>query len=125
MPLDVSAEEKERVLCVTATGKVAKDDYDRLAPRIDALSKKWGGMVVLLHIREFDGWRKAADWEQTKFALRHFRHVERMAVVGERAWQKGAAEFCKPFTRAEIHLFDPDELQKAREWLIETQRAAH
>ena len=43
--------------------------------------------------------------------------IERIAMVGETAWQHWMATFCKPFTTAKVRYFDRTETPTAREWL--------
>jgi hypothetical protein len=119
MPLELSTENEGRILAVTVIGKLTKEDYDRFVPEVDRLVKQFGKIDLLFHMRDFHGWRAAALWEDTKFAVRHFHDIDRLAVVGEKAWQKGMTVFCKPFTKAEVRYFNQDEFEKAGEWLRE------
>jgi hypothetical protein len=41
-------------------------------------------------------------WEDIKFSVKHFADIERLAMVGDKKWQRGMAAFCKPFTKATI-----------------------
>jgi len=59
-------------------------------------------------------------WEDTKFAVHHFRDIERLAVVGETKWQEGMTVFCKPFTTATIRYFDHSKASEASDWLATT-----
>ena len=52
--------------------------------------------------------------------MRHFADIERLAMVGEKKWQKGMATFCKPFTTATIRYFDHADAVEARKWLGES-----
>ena len=69
--------------------------------------------------QDFHGWSFGALWEDIKFDLKHFRDIDRLAMVGDRTWQKWMATFCRPFTSATIRYFDHDEITDAREWLFE------
>ena len=44
---------------------------------------------------------------------------ERLAMVGETAWEKGMAVVCKPFTMAKIRYFDAAEIDAAWQWIQE------
>lgn len=57
-------------------------------------------------MHDFHGWELAAAWEDTKFSMRHFHDSERLAMVGEKAWQHWMAVFCKPFTKADVRYFE-------------------
>ena len=65
------------------------------------------------------GWEVGAAWEDVKFATKHFSDIERLAMVGEKKWQKGMAIFCKPFTKATVRYFDHVDAVDARKWLDE------
>jgi hypothetical protein len=56
-------------------------------------------------------------WEDLKFDLKHWKDIERLAIVGDKKWEKGMAAFCKPFTKAQIRYFDAAQVAEAREWL--------
>ena len=48
-----------------------------------------------------------AFWEDAKFGLHHYRDIERIAVVGEKTWQRAMTTICRPFTQAEIETVAP------------------
>ena len=56
---------------------------------------------------------------EVDFDLKHFRDVERLAIVGDKPWQKGLSLFCKPFTSAKVKYFDHADLEEAKTWLAE------
>ncbi len=55
--------------------------------------------------------------------MKHFADIERVAVVGDKKWEHGIAEFYKPFTRASIRYFDQASAAEARKWLRETEQS--
>ena len=106
-----------RVLEVTVSGKLAHEDYQRFVPEFERLLKEHGKLRVLFEMADFHGWEAGALWDDIKFDLRHFSDVERLAMVGERQWEKGMSVFCKPFTTAHIRYFDKSQAAQARAWL--------
>jgi SpoIIAA-like len=107
------------VLEVRATGKLTKEFYEELVPIVDQQIKQFGKIRVLFMMDDFHGWTAGALWEDMKFDLKHWRDIERLAIVGESKWEKGMATFCKPFTSASIKYFDECEIEAARKWLAE------
>jgi SpoIIAA-like len=106
-----------RVLEVRVTGKLTKDAYQKLVPAVDAQIKEYGKLRILFVMEDFHGWTAGAMWEDLKFDLKHWKDIERLAIVGDKKWEKGMASFCKPFTKATIRYFDAAELDEAREWV--------
>ena len=81
------------------------------------LVKQHGKTRVLFEMVDFHGWEAAALWDDIKFDLKHFSHIERLAMVGDTKWEKGMSVFCRPFTTAEIRYFERTALDQARAWL--------
>ncbi len=79
--------------------------------------KEHGKIRILFIMHDFHGWSAGAAWEDFKFDLKHFNHIERLAIVGETKWEKGMSVFCRPFTTAKIKYFDHADIEKAREWI--------
>ena len=108
------------VLEIKVTGKLTKEFYEEFVPKVDAQIEEHGKVRILFEMHEFHGWTAGALWEDTKFAMHHWRDIERLAIVGETKWQKGMAVFCKPFTMAKVKYFDRDDVEQARTWVLES-----
>ncbi len=80
---------------------------------------KHGTIRVLFDMRDFHGWSVGALWEDIKFDVKHFKDIDRLAVVGDRTWEKWMATFCRPFTSADIRYFDQSEAEVGRQWINE------
>jgi hypothetical protein len=68
---------------------------------------------------DFHGWEGSALRDDINFDIEHFSDIERLAVVGDKKWEKVMSVFCKPFTTAMIRYFDCAGTAKTREWLAE------
>jgi hypothetical protein len=55
--------------------------------------------------------------EYMKFDFKHWKDIERLAIVGESKWEEGMSVFCKPFTAAKIQYFDIAKLAEAKAWI--------
>ncbi len=99
------------------SGKLTSSDYDHFVQEFDRLVNLHGKLCVLFEMADFHGWDAGALWADTKFAIKHFSDIERIAMVGETKWEHGMAIFCKPFTKAKIRYFNHDKCTEARAWL--------
>ena len=104
-------------ICIT--GKLKKDDYALFLPVVEQAIERCGKVRMIVLLKDFHGWTAGALWEDIKFDLKHFNHIERLAIAGETAWEKGMAVFCKPFTTAKVKYFDIDDLGQAEAWVVE------
>src|SRR5438270_6469725 len=93
---------------VELSGKISKEDYQRFVPLAEKLIRERGKLRLLVRMQDFDGWTLGSLWEDFKFDAKHFRDIERIAFVGDEAWEKGMSKLCKAFTTAAIRFFNPD-----------------
>lgn len=115
----VEIEVEGKKMVVSVTGKLEKADYELFVPAAEKLIKEQGKIRVLFIMHDFKGWTAGGVWEDIKFDLKHFNHIERLAVVGESKWEHGMAVFCRPFTTASLKYFDVSQLDEARRWIDE------
>jgi len=108
-----------KILGFRMSGKLHDADYKMFVPLIDAAIAKEGKVRLLVEFHDFQGWDAHALWDDVKFATTHCTKLERIAMVGEKTWQKWMAAVCKPFTMAKIHYFDASQIDAAKAWLTE------
>lgn len=101
------------------SGKLHDEDYKKLVPLVDAELAKEGTVNLLAQFHDFHGWDLHAVWDDIKFAATHCTKIKRIAVVGDKAWEKWIAAVCKPFTLATVRYFDQAEIDAAKAWLAE------
>jgi len=108
---------RDGVLGFRLSGRLHDEDYQHFIPAVEAAIQKHGKVRLLAHFEDFHGWDLPALWDDITFATRHYADVERVALVGEKTWEKWMAQVCKPFTKAELRYFDHAELAAAWEWV--------
>jgi len=106
-----------KFLEVHVSEKLTDEDYQRFVPQFERLIGRHGKIRVLFEMSQFHGWEAKALWDDIKFDVKHFKDIERLAMVGEKKWQQWMAGFCKPFTTASIRYFDHEQTDAARAWL--------
>ena len=107
----------EKVLGFKLSGKLHDEAYKNFVPVIDGAVTKQGKIRLLAQFNDFHGWDLHALWDDIKFSTTHCTKIERIALVGDKAWEKWMAKVCKPFTMAKIKYFDLSEVDAAKEWL--------
>ncbi len=120
MSIQLTEESDGRILVVHVSGKLLAADYADFVSEFERLVRQHGKVRMLFDMTGFHGWEAGALWEDTKFAINHYSDIERLAMVGEKRWQRGMATFCKPFTKAAVRYFEHADAAEARQWLLET-----
>jgi hypothetical protein len=107
----------DKVLAFKMSGKLHDEDYKKFVPMVDEAISKHGKARILAQFHDFKGWDARALWDDIKFSTTHCTKIEKIALVGEKAWEKWMATVCKPFTMAKVQYFDAANLDAAKEWL--------
>ena len=102
-------------------GRLRDEDYKQFMPKMETMLTAEGKVRLFVQFEDFHGWDMHAAWDDLKFGLKHYADFERIAMVGDRRWEKWMAAFCKPFTRAEVKYFDRSEVETAWKWLQEEE----
>jgi len=98
------------------TGKLTEKDYEIVIPELERRIEEYGNLRLLIILEDFQGWTAGALWEDIKFDFKHFHDFDKIALVGDRNWEKTATLFLKPFTGAELSYFTMEDLDEARNW---------
>jgi len=97
-------------------GKLTPAEQVQFQKCVADLISKEGKVSVLVLAQEFQGWDKG-DWGDVSFQAEYDRHIEKMAVVGEKKWADLAMLFVgKGLRRVQIEFFADEE--KARAWVV-------
>jgi hypothetical protein len=109
----------DKVLAFKMSGKLHDEDYKKFVPMVDAAIAQHGKVRLLAQFHDFHGWDMHALWDDIKFATTHCTKIERIALVGDKTWEKWMTSVCKPFTMAKVRHFVTSEIDAARAWLAE------
>lgn len=105
-------------LALELIGQVDSAAYDRAADGIDAFIAAHGRIRLLVDLREFDGWQGISALSSHLSVVRdHYRAPEKVAVLGEAAWQHLAQRVFSRFVNAETRYFQGADIGDVEKWL--------
>jgi hypothetical protein len=106
-----------KVIGYRVVGTITKDDYAAMVPDVEALVKKEGKINFLLDMTQFK-WEKVSAWGADWGFGREFRNqIERLAIVGDKKWEKWLTKLAEPFYAGEGKYFTSAEMDDAWDWL--------
>jgi hypothetical protein len=108
-----------KVVGFRLSGKLHDEDYKTFVPALEAAVAAQGKVRLLAQFDDFHGWDLHAAWDDFKFGMKHYQDFERIAMVGDREWEKWMAALCKPFSKADVRYFDASEAEAAWAWIGE------
>lgn len=115
--IEILSSPSPHVLGFKMSGKLHDEDYKTFVPLVDKAIAEDGKVRMLAQFHDFHGWDAKALWDDIKFSTTHCTKIEKIALVGESAWEKWMAVVCKPFTMAKIKYFQAKEIDDAWKWL--------
>jgi len=111
-------DESADLVTVALLGKLEPSAYDDIDEELDGWLSKRDRMRLLLDLRRFDGWQGlAAIGQHLSLVSEYRKRPERVAVVGDAAWQRLAARIMKRFVNAEVRYFAADAFASAESWV--------
>jgi hypothetical protein len=115
----------DRVLGFRAKGQITADDYHLvLVPALEEKLKQIKRVRLLYVLGEgFDGYTGGAAWEDTKVGMRHLAAFDRIAVVTDVDWVRKVVKAFGFTIPGEVRVFGNGELDGARAWVSEPDKA--
>jgi len=109
----------DNVAGFTATGEVSADDYESvLVPAIEAKLKERDKIRLLYYLGpDFTGINAGAMWDDARVGLRHITAWEKIAVVTDVDWIRGAVKFFGFAMPGKVRVFTNGQLSEAKEWI--------
>jgi hypothetical protein len=113
------AESSGNVVGYKAIGTITASDYLKLEPEVKTLVEKEGNIRMLIDLSDFK-WEKMEAWLQDlKFGSEFHHEIQKMAVVGDKTWEKWMTHLARPFLARDAKFFHTVDIDKAWAWLRE------
>lgn len=114
----IHLESEGNVIVAKLMGKLEPSTYDLANDEIAQMMGRLDHVRLLLDLREFDGWSGLAALGDHLSLIREYRHrPERIAVVGDTAWQRLAEKVMSRFVNAKARFFEGDDYEGAKAWV--------
>ena len=98
-------------------GKVTVEDYRKLEPDIQTLVDDYDSVCLLLDLQEFAGEEVKAWLPDLRFGHRFHDSINKMAIIGDKRWQKWVTALASPWYARDAKFFHPEETDEAWAWL--------
>jgi hypothetical protein len=106
------------VVTARLLGKLEPSAYDGVSEEIDGLMSRSERVRLVLDLREFDGWSGlSALGDHLSLVREHRRVPERIAIVGDKAWQHLAEKVMVRFVNGKARFFDGGDYDGAVAWV--------
>jgi hypothetical protein len=102
-----------------AVGKVSEDDYrDVLLPAVSAAVERNDVRLLYILGEDFESYSPGAMWADTKLWAQHPKAWKRIAIASDADWLEHSVKAFGWLIPGEIKVFDTDDVDDAKEWLV-------
>lgn len=106
-----------KVLPVTASGKVTKEDYEKAIPELEKLLAEHGSLRFFVKLENVSGFELGALWEDLKFDRKYMNQFGKTAVVGEKTREEWLTRVSGLFFSPKVKFFHADRENEAWSWV--------
>ncbi len=97
------------------SGDATKEDYAALTPAVEAAIADSDSANLLIDLTEFH-WEKVSAWgSDLRFGHEFHDKIDKIALVGNKKWEKHLTKLCAPFYAKAARYFENDD--DAWNWL--------
>jgi len=117
LSIGISLIDEDVYVELRAIGKLTHRDYEILVPMLEEAIKEVSdpSIKILVDAREFEGWEPRAAWDDVRLGMKYRKEFSRIAIVGNKPWEKYAASVAKWFTSGDAQYFE--DMDEALEWI--------
>ncbi|PID46170.1 MAG: hypothetical protein CSB47_05535 [Proteobacteria bacterium] len=112
---------EDNIFAIRVSGRLTHEEYHNFLPELEGLIKRYGKISLLIELDEFDGAELGVLKEDVEFGLSHQDQFEKIAIVGDKLWERWAVNLGKPFVDGEVKYFDRENAHEAWDWLRSEQ----
>ncbi len=108
----------DRLLGLAIVGQIREADLDRINFLMEEKVRHHGRIRLLLEIVNGEGVKTNHWWTDLKSSLKFYKHLERVAIIGDQSWLKTSVKLSDLLTPGlEMSAFSTSERKRAIGWL--------
>jgi hypothetical protein len=110
---------RENILACRFSGILTDAEFKLFASKAKRLIAAQGKIRLLILMDYPQDFNLHATWDDVVFWTRHIWEIERLAIVGQTAWQKRMESIERWLLHVQIKYYDASDLADAWAWLKE------
>ena len=115
----VHLDSNDNIIYMVVEDKLTNHDFDKIAPFVHHMIVEHDKIRLYYEMNRYKGWTFQAFWRDLYMDLKYRNNVEKIAMVGEKSWEKWLAEAIRPFSAAEVRFYYHLRKKEAKEWITE------
>lgn len=113
----ISLRANGNVIYTTTSDKPNDEDYDKLVPFLQEISRHHDSVNWYFELENIKGWEPGGKWEDPEFEFTNREGIEKIALVADEHMVDTFKGLVKPFSEAEVRFYSPDKKEDAKLWV--------
>lgn len=123
--ITIETHTENSIIAVKASDTLSKKDFDKLAPTLKEFTGSNRDSHLLMTLERFKGWDDVSSfWKDLKLDAEFIGEFDRIAIVGEKKWQKWGTNLLDSLTKNELKFFEIKNADGAWLWLTDKAHSA-
>ena len=114
---EIIATDYPGLVAVKVSGKLTKNEFLQVKTEIEKNIRQYGKFRFLIEASGLKVPEAGFFAEDFKFIIHNHKNAERVALAGDKTWEKLWLEFIRLITSVDARFFDSGDLSKAWEWI--------
>jgi len=115
--VEIIETEDPKLIAVKICDRITKDEFIQVKTEIEKVISQYGKFRFLIEAAGLEVPSPGFFMEDFKFILHNHKHAERVAMIGNKTWEKIWLEFVKLLTSVDVRFFDVSNKAEAWEWI--------
>jgi len=112
-------ETEGRFVAVKAVGKMTDAAYKSFVPKLETIIAEHGPIRLMFDLTESDGWTLKGAVDDMMLGLTHGKDFERIALVGDTAWEALAARMANALMNCDVRHYPSIDRQIAWDFIVD------
>ena len=117
MPITYAEDPDAPIVEIWVSGKVTLDDFNEIAPKVQAFIDRHGTIKLIEVIEDLKGFEISMLLPGIKFDIQNLRHISHVALVSDIAWMSPLTKAASALMSTQLRTFDLADLGEARNWI--------
>ena len=115
--IEILQESSGNIVGFKTSSILTDEDYKKFVPELEKIISAHSKIRLLLLMDYPQKFKPKAAWDDLVFWVKHIKNIERLAIVGQKEWEKWIELLEKPFIKTEVKYYNTSCLQDAWSWL--------
>lgn len=108
------------ILAIKITGEITENEHQKIDRLIRDSISVWGSIRVFIVLQHYLSFNSAeALYEDLRMVKKHMKHINRLALVGDRIWKRTWIGLFGLFSGIETDYFEMEQIDTAFQWITQ------